>query len=389
MLRNFFYQTHLYLGIASSIVLIILCLSGSILAFEEEFIDLFDRSYRISKNERAERLPLTQKIANIETSTGKVVSGMMIFAEAEKNHLFMLTNPKTETATGEHRRPEQMWVDSYTGEQIAKPESATAEGFFHWVMQLHRWLLLDRKIGRTITGAATVIFLLLTISGLVLYSPAKLTGWLRRSTWLPKLRIKKASGANFILHRNYSWYAAIPLLLMGFSALIWSYPSYYNGLERLLGDQLGKQRFDKTIPLNYHPDTSTKMLPIEAIIAKADEALPYSTKIYRIDLPKTKDESIMVRKKNAAFLAYDAADKIQIDPYTGEVIEIDEFRNWSFRSKVAALIRTIHIGSFVGITSKIIYFLAALLATSLPVTGLLLWVKKLRAGKKRKQIKLV
>ncbi|RKD91013.1 PepSY-associated TM helix domain-containing protein [Mangrovibacterium diazotrophicum] len=389
MFKNLIYQIHLYLGIASSIIMIVLCLTGTILVFEEEFIDAFDQSYRVSQNEGSNRLTLDEKIAKVEASTGKTVSGMMIYPEPEKNHTFVLSASGTGTPEGGHARPQQVWIDSYTGDLVAKPETGTADGFFHWVMQLHRWLLLDKKVGRPITGAATVIFLILSITGLILYAPAKLSRWLKRGSWFPIIGLKKAGNTNLILHKNYGWYALLPLLLMGFSALIWSYPGYYSALEKLLGDQLGKQRFDKTIPLNYQADSLAQRLSIEELIADADEALPYQTKIYRIDLPKTKDESIMIRKKSAAFVAYDAADKIQIDPYNGEILSVDEFKNWSFRQKVAALIRTIHIGSFIGLTSKIIYFLAALIATSLPVTGLLLWFKKLRSKKKRRQVQLV
>ena len=387
-MRNLFYQTHLYLGIISSIILFIICMTGSILVFEDESIDFFDRSYLYSKTEGTQEISLEKKIAKVEKATGKRVSAMMLFGDPNHNYSFLLADRKETDTNGKQKKLEKVWVNSHNGNLIQQSETGSAERFFSWITRLHRWLLLDSKTGRAITGVATVIFIFLSLSGIVLYVPAKRIKWFRYSTWLPHLTLKKSTRIPLILHRNYSFYALIPLFLISLSALIWSYPSYYSALEKLLGDQLGKQRFDKTITTNEFPGKNAYMLPLKMLIAKADSILPYTAKVYRIDLPETTAESIMIRKKSSSFFAYDAADKVQLNPYTGSILEVDRFRDWSFNSKIAGLIRSIHVGSFIGISSKIIYFLAALIASSLPVTGLIMWSKQLKTKRKRKPIKL-
>src|SRR5690606_142995 len=160
---------------------------------------------------------------------------------------------------------------------------------------------------------------------------------------------------NYDIHNTLGFYALIPLLLMGLSGLIWSFPGYYKGLESVLGDKLGKQRFDTTIPVNTV--NGEELTSIEDLIQATDSLKKDEALAYRITFPKEKQHSLMIRRKETGFFATDASDKFQFHPYSGELLEADYFKDWKFNEKVAALIRAIHIGSFMGTFSKIIYFI--------------------------------
>lgn len=386
-IQNICRQLHLYLGIASSVILIIICGTGTILVFEKEILQLTDQHIRYSKPEG--KLPLSyEEIIQITENDGHLmVTGLIIHPGEGKNHQLMVEekHPEHHEDGEDHHHGKSITVNPYTG-QAVEQNSAT-DSFFHSVTQLHRWLLADAKIGRPITGAATVIFLIISLTGLILYFPPKVKTWFKRRYLLPSLDLRNIPNKANPLHFRLGYYALIPLLIMGFSGLIWSYPSYYKGLEKLLGDKLGKQRFDKPIQLPVLPDSLTAYrVPVADLLHTVDSVLTYPAKIYRIDFPENHGYSVMVRKKSSAFFAYDAADKVQLDPYSGKIIELDRFNDWSFTSKVAALIRTLHVGSFIGYTSKFIYFLAALIATSLPVTGLIIWMRKLKQKRQFRQI---
>ncbi|MGZ5221534.1 MAG: PepSY domain-containing protein, partial [Chitinophagaceae bacterium] len=49
-------------------------------------------------------------------------------------------------------------------------------------------------------------------------------------------------------------------------------------------------------------------------------------------------------------------------------------------------IKAIHVGNVYGTLTKIIYFIACLIATSLPITGTMIWLNKLRKKRKGKSI---
>ena len=57
--------------------------------------------------------------------------------------------------------------------------------FFFTMFRMHRWLLFDSAIGRPIVGIATIIFLFLSISGVVLWFPKKK---IRNSNILPTFK---------------------------------------------------------------------------------------------------------------------------------------------------------------------------------------------------------
>ena len=64
------------------------------------------------------------------------------------------------------------------------------------------------------------------------------------------------------------------------------------------------------------------------------------------------------------------------------VEKTDIFRNKPFNERVAGSIKAIHVGNVYGTFTKILYFFACLIATSLPVTGTLIWVNKLKQRRK-------
>ena len=60
------------------------------------------------------------------------------------------------------------------------------------------------------------------------------------------------------------------------------------------------------------------------------------------------------------------------------------FKDKPLNVQFASLIKPIHTGEIFGNFSKIIYFLACLIATSLPLTGTIIWLNKLKKKKKKK-----
>src|SRR5690606_34567921 len=106
----------------------------------------------------------------------------------------------------------------------------------------------------------------------------------------------------------------------------------------------------------------------------------------RIQLPADSASSAVVTKSNTGFFAFSGSDKVQIDQYTGQVLKLEKFADKPFNEKVAASIRALHMGEIFGTFSKILYFIACLIATSLPVTGTLIWWNKLQKKGQRKKL---
>ncbi|MNL59158.1 hypothetical protein D3C87_1828610 [compost metagenome] len=78
------------------------------------------------------------------------------------------------------------------------------------------------------------------------------------------------------------------------------------------------------------------------------------------------------------FFALAASDKIQLDKYNGKTLKVERFEDKKFNEQIAASIRPLHTGEIFGTFSKILYFISCLIATSLPITGTIIWLNKLK-----------
>ncbi|WP_299781510.1 PepSY domain-containing protein [uncultured Formosa sp.] len=377
--RTLINNLHLWLGIASGIVLFIVCFTGSILAFETELILLFDSNDNYSEQTN-EKLPLKDIVTAFEQND-TIVKEFIFYGEANRNYQFtLLTKQQFEASNGKPVRGKSVVINPYTGKEVHA--IGKTKEVLHTVEQLHRYLLLDKKWGRPIVGVSTIIFVFLCLSGLLLWFPKKLKNFRKKKAWKQGFTIKTKANwkrLNYDIHNTFGFYALLPLLLMGLSGVLWSFTWYYNGLEMVLGDKLGKSRFEKTIPLGRdYTNQDPATIDFTTLLAKTDSILSYSNFATRVTLPLSANESVMIRKISGDFLAYNASDKLQFNPYSNELISATFFKDESFGSKIAGLIRGIHVGNFAGFITKFIYFICCLIATSLPITGTLIWINKMK-----------
>lgn len=77
-----------------------------------------------------------------------------------------------------------------------------------------------------------------------------------------------------------------------------------------------------------------------------------------------------------------ASDKYKFDKTTGEITSVELYSEAAIDKKAGGWVRTIHVGTWGGVVSKILYFLAALLGATLPLTGYYFWIRRLYGKKK-------
>ena len=70
------------------------------------------------------------------------------------------------------------------------------------------------------------------------------------------------------------------------------------------------------------------------------------------------------------------SDNIKFNPQTGKITEIRKFEDNNVRQNLKGLIYSLHVGTWGGPVTKVLYFLAALIGATLPLTGYYLWLKK-------------
>ncbi|MDR3234670.1 MAG: PepSY domain-containing protein [Planctomycetaceae bacterium] len=383
--RRLAYETHLWLGIVSSLVLFIVCLSGTALTFKTEMIMFFEQNrYCVHTSDTAVPKSLAELVPLIEKAEkGKVVR---ITIPADKKQAWIFNVKKEDT--GGAKLPAGMppavhamlgtacLVNPYTGESPGLQRSSLYM-FFMMLTFLHRFLLLDIRTGQIIVGSATLIFLVLVAGGLCLWFPPKLRVL---KAWLLGMKIRTKGGWGkflFDLHNTLGFYALIPVTIMALTGPVISFGWYRSAVEKALGAKPFGRLLEKPV-VSKGAAASVSFLTIDDFLVKGN-AMTQRKGMIRISLPQSPDGSVTYQKIGAGFCELAAVDKIQFDRYTGEVLKSDLFDDIPFNEQIASLIFPLHTGEIFGTVSKVIYFTACLIAASLPVTGLFLWGRKLRS----------
>jgi uncharacterized iron-regulated membrane protein len=383
-IRKLFNDIHLWLGLTSGIVVIAVCFSGTVYVFNTELTEWSAPHLYKVKSPGIERPPADSFIAGVENASGGKITSIVVPANPARTYQY---NVKKE---GDNSRGGVGYmVNPYTGEitGTTKEKTATKE-FMSTMFSLHRWLLLDRiekpiikgmtnrELGSTITGWATIIFTLGCITGLVIWFPQKIR------TWRQGLRIKWRAGwkrVNHDLHNSLAFYSLFFLLLMGLTGPQWSFEWYRTGMQKTLGTYKAKDAAKERPVKSKIPDQPNEAatLSLSDYIVKANTVLAFNGD-YTITLPADSAGTVVLSKTKTGFFAPAAPDRVTLDQYNGKILKTEIFSDKAFNERIAASIKAIHVGNVYGTFTKLIYFLACLVATSLPITGTMIWLNKMK-----------
>lgn len=423
-LRKFLNDVHLWIGLPSGIIVLLICLSGTIFVFNTEIRELSSPElYKVRHTAGVQRLSSEKLIEAVGRETGGKVISIKIPADPERSFVLTVRKPeesKSGEKMGEERsgrtaeavkgsvaergkrkagsgaaeksglpaRGVQYMVDPYTGKILGSSADKNAVSeFMQMMFSLHRWLLLDkieepligelpnRKLGSYISGTATILFTLGVITGIIIWFPQKIRNWKQG------LKIKYNANwkrVNHDLHNSLGFYSCIFLFLMGITGPQWSFEWYRNGLRKSLGTY---QSEDAPKPETPKSDIAkiggTKSVLIADYILSADKVLDYQGDV-TISIPADSADAVLINKTKTGFFAPVASDKIYLDQYTSAPVRSEIFSEKPFNERVSSSIKALHVGDVYGKFSKIIYFLACLIATTLPVTGTMIWINKMK-----------
>ncbi len=196
--------------------------------------------------------------------------------------------------------------------------------FFRFMFRLHRWLLdvpaRDGSIewGKLIVGVSTLLFVIAVLTGMVLWWPRT------KKAFQNSLKIHTGKGCRrfcYDLHVAGGMYALVLLLVMALTGLTWSFSWYAKPFYGMFGADVPK-----------HGGKRGVKQEVVHQLAPSDDS---ST----LDL-------IKVRAQRTR-----------------------EVRRW---------VKAVHTGTWGGFPVKVLYFSAALMGATLPLTGYYLWYKRKR-----------
>ena len=371
-IRTFINDVHLWLGLTSGIIIFLVCLSGTILTFEKEIEQWFKEEMKVQAT--GNKISLSQIVDNPNIQAkGQLMAITVPTDNAAPYQLSIKEDPK-------QRRGSTYEVNPYTAEILA-PQKTGMDDFMFSMFKLHRWLLMDIELGRPIVGIATIIFLILSISGIILWFPKKVK-W---KTVKAGFKIKTSANwkrINHDLHNTLGFYSCLLILIMGITGLCWSFEGYRDGLSSLMGAKVfGNRGAQPKVDLeNLDND---KAIDLEQAVLLANNTLDYNGTL-TITLPNEKNPVYGFRKIADDSWSTVAQDQLQIHT-SGKIIHKELYADKPLNVKIASAIRPIHTGEIYGTFSKWLYFLACLIGTSLPITGTIIYINKLKKKSKRRR----
>jgi uncharacterized iron-regulated membrane protein len=362
---------HLWLGIGSGLVVLTVALTGSILVFEREL------EPRLSPGFSYVEVPANgAKAVSMDILTQTVLNSykdynlrqIVIEQEADRSVIFSIQKGKHDMLA--------VAVNQYTGRIIKAVDEESR--FFNVVLRLHRYLCMGTT-GKVITGISCSIFLIMVITGIVLW-------WPKRNARKQRMRVKWDASwkrLNWDLHAVLGFYVHIVIFLIALTGLTWSY-QWVNDLIFYTFD--GKPMKKMTPPKTEAVSTAGTGY-MSRIMHSTDSILAYNGPI-RIRFAEKKDQAITVLKRNTGAAIDNIASTLYFEAGTGRLVQVRLYENESRGMKVRRLVYPIHTGSLLGWPTKLLALIAALVSASLPVTGLCIWLnrkkKKKPAAKRNK-----
>lgn len=365
-MRIFLKQLHKWLSIPVGIIITIVCLTGAILVFQDEILELSHPSRYFVEEVKDSPIPIDRLVpmVNAKLDTNSVASVQMSH-DPKRTYRMVLTKGFRVS----------VFVNQYTGEITGKYEFLNNP--FYTIMSLHRWLMDGgRTWGKYTVGISTLLFVIILITGFIVWMPRRLN----KSRF--KIQFRKGKKRLWYdLHNVLGAYSCLVLLICALTGMVWSFEWYRNGVFRLFGAEIKQEQGHGRGQRGGNKDKGEK------------DEVNYTAWLTGFNTVKTANpdyEYIRVQDGSAAVhlkssITSRATDTYSFDKKSGEITKILLFKDQEQTTKIWAWVYSLHVGNYWGIWSKIFTCLFSLIGASLPITGYYIFFVKRPKKRTRKE----
>ena len=371
-MKKTFRKIHLWLAAPFGLIITIICFTGALLVFEDQVTQLTNRHLYYVESPGSQPLPVGTLVEKVESqlTKGATITGVTIYPQPDRSYQVNLSAPKGAA----------VYIDPYTGEVLGQSQRTP---FFRTVFMLHRWLLDSQPAdggifwGKRITGISTLLFVIILLSGIVIWWPRSRKG-LKNGIQIA-LRKGKARFWHD-LHAAGGIYVLLLVLVMALTGLTWSFDWYKNAFYTLFGVETtapakGPAHKEKS-PQGPQPGTTTEatapVTPFACWQQVYDQVAAENPDRLKIEIT---DGTASV--SNNRYGNIRGTDRYTFDPQSGQITGASLYKDTGNSGKIRGWIYSVHTGAWGGNLTRIIWFLAALLGATLPLTGYYLWIKRL------------
>ncbi|GAA4306766.1 PepSY-associated TM helix domain-containing protein [Aestuariibaculum suncheonense] len=332
---------HSYLGLIAGLFLLVIGLTGAVLAFNEAIDEAIFKEYQVEVN--PESLALDKAIATVQSNFPEWETRIVHFKKGE-SILFNLRLPDARRF---------VFIHPETGQIIANIDANAT--ITKWILKLH-YSFFAGAIGRILVLIVGVLFFLSLITGIILYRKVIL------KTLLFQVKVKRGHVRNFYsaLHRYIGVWALLLNLVLVITGIFLAYKVAKAGLET-----------------PKMPEPERLIISVEECLTSIKTAYPDFTPTY-IRLPKQATSTITVNGifNTDSFYYSQYYNKFQLDFKTGDIISVTKVADANLMTRLDSMISPLHFGQYGGFFIKLLYCFIGLSGPFLSVTGFVIWYKK-------------
>lgn len=366
---------HLWLGLSSGLVVFIVAITGCIFAFEEELFALFHPKlvHVQAPTATAKKLPVSvlQEVASKALDGKDTITLINVYPEANRAWEFEVF--KYDAAKSENSFWDQAGL--YWKKVYINPYNGKVNGimdmqyeFFIVVRSIHQNLFINPEIGSPIVGSATIIFVVLLLSGLVLWWPKNKAAAKQRFAfrWKETTRWKRK---NYDLHNILGFYMLVFGLFIALTGIVWSFDWWENIVYRMLDGKVVQFKLPK------NPDKVTSgnepVHLLDQVLLRLQQDNP---NYYRIFLSKNRANNTLMAganfKDKTLWTAYNYyMYNLSTGKEFGNLLQNNKTTGQKWRNSNYDL----HTGKTLGYVGMTIAFFVSLISAMLPVTGFYIW----------------
>lgn len=361
-------KLHLWLGMASGLIVLLLSVTGCIYVFSVEITEALRNDVMYVSEVKATPIAVSKLWDTTQKEIGEKykISSVKVSKDPQKTYIFGCYKGNEEALTyfGTIDYYQSIYVDPYTGKIVATYDEEM--DFFNIVKYLHWSLLFSTEIGQQIVGWATFIFVIMLITGIILWWPKNKAARKQRFKfqWKETTQWKRK---NYDIHNIFGFYIASIALIIAFTGMVWAF-TWFQGLVYVAGSgtttppEIVEKKADKNLPRLLNA--------MENALEKTKKAYPDAD---AFSLAKPADTLANVniyvqQNRNTYYVSHEMR-----FAQSGEVLLNRNHSEKNFGEKLITANYDIHLGAILGIPGKIIAFIASFICGMLPVTGFLIW----------------
>ena len=388
-MKKTFRKIHLWLAVPFGLIITIICFTGALLVFEDQVTQLTNRHLYYVESPGSQPLPVGTLVEKVESqlTKGATITGVTIYPQPDRSYQVNLSAPKGAA----------VYIDPYTGEVLGQSQRTP---FFRTVFMLHRWLLDSQPAdggifwGKRITGISTLLFVIILLSGIVIWWPRSRKG-LKNGIQIALRKGKTRFWHD--LHATGGIYVLLLVLVMALTGLTWSFDWYRNGFYRVFGVETSapsgghtaqasapQEPRQKAEPKGGDDRTQRESRPTgEDRGSRTENSFACWQQVYdqlaaeNPDRLKIEITDGTASVSNNRYGNIRGTDRYTFDPQSGQITGASLYKDTGNSGKIRGWIYSVHTGAWGGNLTRIIWFLAALLGATLPLTGYYLWIKRL------------